>query len=108
MGSGEPVWFRVFLLVSFVSWFSWSWAVSLVLVIARIYPRSLSVTTGAKTGHGVEDWVLGDACLSFFFLVYSYSLSNQFFNTLRSSFFRTRKNILSDRMPTWLAGSGYM
>jgi hypothetical protein len=52
-------------------WFGWL----LFLVLTRIYPRFLSVTTGAKTGHGVEDWVLGAvtlACHSFNFLVYFY------------------------------------
>lgn len=42
-----------------------------LFVFARIYPRLLTVTTGAKTGHGVEDWVLRPtlACHSFPFLV---------------------------------------
>jgi hypothetical protein len=75
--------FGPFLFFFFFCSFGWSFSVLggalFVWVIARIYPRFLSVITGAKTGHGVGDWVLEAvtlACHSFFF-VYYYSLSNQ-------------------------------
>lgn len=55
-------------MVSFVGWLLLG---GLLFVFARIYSRLLTVTTGAKTGHGVEDWVLGAtlACYSFLFLL---------------------------------------